>query len=168
MSLNQEQFGQIKDLLPVQRGNVEIENHTFLRAVLYIVQNGCKWRALPAEYGKWNSVYQRAQRWAKNGVFQRLFTAMQEKRMMSVDIRILCLDSTSFKVHPDAHGALKKTAASPSASPEAAGTPSFIWYPQMTRLASRKASRAASATTRRRDAPSSRRSTKSGTKAQAS
>jgi transposase len=156
MSLLQEHFDQIKHLLPRQRGNVGIDNHTFLRAVLYVAQNGCKWRALPVEFGKWNSVYQRAQRWAKNGVFHRLFAFMQEKRMMSVDITILCLDSTSFKVHPDAHGALKKTGRNPLASHEAAGTPSFIWFPQMTRHALRSVSLAANATTRRKAAPSSR------------
>ena len=154
IQLTQEQFDRLKHLLPRQRGNVEIDNHTFLRALLHVLQNGCKWRALPSEYGKWNSVYQRTKRRAHQGALERLFDAMQRERMLSVDIKVLSLDSTSFKVHPDAHGALKKRARNQSASPEAAGTPSFIWLPRMTGLALRDASPAANATTRRGGASS--------------
>ena len=39
---SQEQYDQIKDVLPVQRGNVEIENIVFLNANFYIAENGCE------------------------------------------------------------------------------------------------------------------------------
>jgi len=152
MELTQEHFDLISPLLPVQRGNVEIDNLTFLRAILFIAENGCKWRTMPPSYGKWNSIYQRAKRWAQGGVFERVFAFMQEKRILSVEVRLLALDSASFKVHPHAHGALKKKAGRASASPAAGGTPSFIWFPRMTRPALRKASPAANATTRRKAA----------------
>ena len=42
--ITQTQYDQIKDVLPVQRGNVEIENIVFLNAILSIDENGCKWR----------------------------------------------------------------------------------------------------------------------------
>ncbi len=48
-----------------------------------------------------------------------------------IKIEAVSLDSTSIKVHPDGTGALKKTARKPSASPEADGTPRFIWLPRM-------------------------------------
>jgi transposase len=40
------QYDQIKDVLPVQRGNVEIDNIVFLNAILYVAENGCKWRSI--------------------------------------------------------------------------------------------------------------------------
>jgi len=52
-------------------------------------------------------------------------------RMTGLEPRMVSLDSTSIKVHPDGTGALKKTDRSPSASPEADGIPRFIWLPRM-------------------------------------
>lgn len=37
-SLTQKQYDQIADVLPVQRGNVEIENLVFLNAVFYVAE----------------------------------------------------------------------------------------------------------------------------------
>lgn len=111
MHLTHEQFERIEPRLPVQRGNLKTDNFTFIRALLYITENGCKWCALPGEFGKWYSIYKKANRWAKSGALERLFIALQEERLIAVRIEILALDNTSLKVHPDAHGALKKRRA---------------------------------------------------------
>jgi len=147
MTLTPEQFDRIKGYLPVQRGNVRTENLTFIRALLYVAGNGCTWRALPAEYGNWNSVYKKANRWAKAGVLERVFTALQKEQVIAVAIEVLAQDGTPITVHPGAHGALKKRGTKPSGSQRAAGTPSFLWYPQMIRLSLRCTCRAGSATT---------------------
>jgi transposase len=52
-------------------------------------------------------VYKRFERWAKNGVLQRIFAALQAERIIEIHVEILALDSTSCKVHHDAHCALK-------------------------------------------------------------
>ena len=44
------QYAKIRPLLPVQRGNVRISNIDFINAVLYVLENGCKWRALPESW----------------------------------------------------------------------------------------------------------------------
>lgn len=134
MKITQKQYQRIEPYLPVQRGNVEIENITFVNAILYIVENGCKWRGLPKQFGKWNSVYQRCRRWAKSGVLQRLFIALQKEQIIAVNVEIMAIDSTSLKVHPDAHGALKKQASNPLERAAEDGTPNFMWCPLMTKL----------------------------------
>ena len=48
--------------LPKQRGNVKIENLQVLNAILYVAEQGCKWRGLPDRFGKWHSVYTRMHR----------------------------------------------------------------------------------------------------------
>lgn len=70
-------------------------------------------------------------RWAKNGVLDRVFEQLQQQQIIRIKIEAVSLDSTSIKVHPDGTGALKKTAHNPSASPVADGPPKFIWLPQM-------------------------------------
>jgi transposase len=134
MGITTEEFKKIECLLPVQRGNVRHDNLTFLNAVLYVAENGCKWRALPKEFGNWNSIYMRANRWSKAGVLDRVFVALQKERIIGIRVEHLSLDSTSIKLHPDAHGSPKKTAGKPSAGPAEGGTQSFMWLPRMTRL----------------------------------
>ena len=104
-----------------------------INAILYIAENGCKWRALPEKYGKWNSIYQRFKRWCENGVIQRIFNALQQEKIIAIKVEVLALDNTSCKLHPDAHGALKNTDNNVSGNQRVDGIPSFTWYPQMTR-----------------------------------
>jgi len=70
-------------------------------------------------------------RWSKSGVMDRVFEELQKSQVVRIKIEAVSLDSTSIKVHPDGSGALKKTARKPSESPEADGTPRFIWLPRM-------------------------------------
>jgi len=131
MKLTEKEFVKISGLLPIQRGNVKHENLLFLNAVLYVAENGCKWRSLPKEYGNWNSIYKKANRWAKNGVLERVFIALQKEQIIRIKIEHMSLDSTIIKVHPDAHGALKKPESSQSEKLEEAGIQSFMWLPRM-------------------------------------
>ena len=106
MKINEAQYEKIGKILPKQRGNIKLNNIDFINALLYICENGCKWRALPKEYGNWHTIYVRFNRWAKNGVLERLFLELQAQELLSLET--LCLDSTIIKVHPDGCGALKK------------------------------------------------------------
>jgi transposase len=131
MEITQAQFEQIEHCLPTQRGNVSLSNLTVLNAVLYVAEHGCKWRGLPKRFGNWHTIYTRMNRWSKSGVLDRVFEQLQRAQVVRIKIEAVSLDSTSIKVHPDGTGALKKTARKPSANPEAAGTPRFIWLPRM-------------------------------------
>ena len=131
MEITEEQYERIKDALPVQRGNVRLSNLQVLNAVLYVTEQGCKWRGLPKRFGRWHTIYMRMNRWAKNGVLDRVFEKLQMEQIVRIRIEAFSLDSTSVKVHPDGTGALKKTGCKRSASPGADGTPRFIWLPRM-------------------------------------
>jgi len=131
MEITPEQYERIKDTLPVQRGNVRLSNLTMLNALLYVAENGCKWRGLPKHFGNWHSIYVRMNRWAKNGVLDRVFEKLQLEQIVRIRIEAFSLDSTIVKVPPDGTGALKKTGPRPSASLAAAGPPRFIWLPRM-------------------------------------
>jgi transposase len=131
MRLTEDQYEVIRPLMPVQRGNVRIANLEVINAVLYVAENGCKWRALPERFGNWHTIYTRLRRWAAAGVLDRVFQALQAHRLIRIRVECIGLDSTSVKVHPDGTGALKKTARKPSASRAAAGPPRFIWLPRM-------------------------------------
>jgi hypothetical protein len=64
MEINAEQFARIEQYLPRQRGNVSHENLNVINAILFVAENGCKWRALPKRFGNWHTIYTRMNRWA--------------------------------------------------------------------------------------------------------
>ena len=131
MEITAEQYEKIRDTLPIQRGNVKVQNLELLNAILYVAEQGCKWRDLPPRFGKWHSVYTRMNRWAKNGVLDRVFEKLQTEQIVRIKIEAFSLDSASVKVHPDSTGAEKRTDHKLLASLVAAGTPRFIWLPRM-------------------------------------
>ena len=126
MEITQEQYDQIKDVLPVQQGNVTISNIDFINDILYIGENGCKWRKIPEQFGPWHTIYMRMRRWADNGVWPRVLDALQTELNILLDVTALSIDSTSIKVHPDGTDALKKTVHKPSAKVAADGTRRFM------------------------------------------
>ena len=137
MEITAVQFSRIEPFLPVQRGNVSLSNLQVVNAILYVAENGCKWRSLPKRFGNWHTIYTRMNRWAKAGVLDRLFEELQHQQLVRIRIEAVSLDSTIVKVHPDGTGALKKTALKPSAGPELDGVPKFIWLPRMLGVPSR-------------------------------
>ena len=130
MEITEAQYRLIEDCLPVQRGNVSLSNLRVLNAILYVAEQGCKWRGLPKRFGNWHTIYTRMNRWSKSGVLDRVFAQLQQAQIVRIKIEAVALDSTAVKVHPDGTGALK-TAPKPSASPAADGPPRFIWLPRM-------------------------------------
>ena len=131
MQITNEHYALLAPCLPRQRGNVRLSNLQVLNAILYVAEQGCKWRALPAHYGPWHTVYTRMNRWAKAGVLDRVFERIQRLQIARIGIETVSLDSTSVKVHPDATGALKKTGRRPSAARAADEPPKFIWLPRV-------------------------------------
>jgi transposase len=131
VEITETQFHRIESSLPRQRGNVRVSNLQFLNALLFIAEQGCKWRGLPARFGPWHTIYTRMNRWSKSGVLDQVFEQLQREQIVRIKIEAVQMDSTMVKVHPDGTGALKKTAPKPSANRAADGPLKFIWLPRM-------------------------------------
>ena len=112
MEITQTQYQQIESFLPRQRGNVSLSNLQVVNAILYVAEQGCKWRGLPKRFGNWHTIYTRMNRWAKSGVLDRVFSELQRQQIIRIRVEAVSLDSTAVKVHPDGTGALKKRSAS--------------------------------------------------------
>ena len=70
MKLTKIQYKKLEELMPIARKPAKVSNYQFMRAMLYIIENGCKWRSLPKKYGKWHTVYVKFNRWSKNGTIE--------------------------------------------------------------------------------------------------
>ena len=131
MKLTEKQFAKIEHLMPTPRRKPEVSNYDFLCALLYIIENGCKWRALPSEYGNRHTIYVRFNRWCKSGVTDRIFEALQEENIIEIRTEIICIDSTSIKVHPDAAGARKSSGEQNIGRSKGGSQQRFIWLPRL-------------------------------------
>lgn len=105
--LTDEQFKKIENVLPGRKECVGVtakDNRIFINGVIWIFKTGAPWRDLPERYGHWKNVHRRFSRWAKNGVFDRIFRILVE----DPDMEFLLLDGTIVKAHQHATGAKKK------------------------------------------------------------
>ena len=71
----------LENLLPSfpKGGRPSGDNRLFLEAVCWIVRTGAPWRDLPPDYGNWKSVYNRYNRWVKNGYLDKILDVFKKR-----------------------------------------------------------------------------------------
>ncbi len=102
--LSDAQWARIAPLVPGKDGDPGRhgrDNRLFVEAVLWVARTGAPWRDLPAEFGNWNSTFRRFRRWAKSGVWSRIFEILIE----DPDLEHLIIDATIIPAHQHAAGA---------------------------------------------------------------
>ena len=107
VKLTSEQWSKILDFLKERTGvyvKSEQECKRFIEGVLWMSRSGAPWRMLPAEYGKWYSVYRRFARWNEQGIWEK----MHQHSADDPDMEHLIIDSTTVRAHPCAAGAPHK------------------------------------------------------------
>jgi transposase len=95
------QWRRICDLLPGKpgdRGRCGDDNRLFVNAVLWVLRSGAHWRDLPERYGKYKTVHKRFTRWARAGVWEKVFDHLIE----APDNDYVMLDSTLVRAHQQA------------------------------------------------------------------
>jgi len=76
--LTETQWEKISGFFP--SGNKsEVHKRSLVEAVLYLVDNGCKWRALPHDYPKWSAVKSFYYRAVENGLWERIMDSLVKK-----------------------------------------------------------------------------------------
>ena len=99
--LSDQQWRRIADLLPGKVGDPGRsgdDNRRFVNGVLWVLRSGAHWHDLPPRYGKWKSVHKRFTRWAKAGVWERVFDSLTA----DPDNDYLMLDSSLVRAHQQA------------------------------------------------------------------
>jgi len=99
--LTEEQYDSIKEVLPGKLsdpGRTAEDNHRFLNGVMWVLRSGAHWHDLPERYGNWKSVHKRFSRWAKNGIWEKVF----EKLLEDKENEYIMIDSTLVKAHQQA------------------------------------------------------------------
>ena len=86
-----------------QRGDKGRDDRRFLEALHYFTVHNITWRALPAEFGNWNSVWKRFRRLSRAGVFEAFFQALAGLSRTAHLVQMF--DSTAVRAHVSAAGA---------------------------------------------------------------
>ena len=94
---------EVFDAAQSSRGEPGRDDRKFLEAILYFTVHNITWRALPAEFGKWNSVWKRFWRLSRAGVFEVFFQLLAEQSRTAHLVQFF--DSTVVRAHVSAAGA---------------------------------------------------------------
>lgn len=96
----------IAPLLPNKpRGVARADDRRVLNGIYWRLRTGSPWDEIPERYGPYTTCYNRFVRWAKAGVWDRIFEAVSS----AYDGKMQMVDSTSIRVHQ--HGANGKRGA---------------------------------------------------------
>jgi transposase len=107
--LRDDQWLRIEGMLSGRPGSVgrpAENNRLFVEAVLYRYRAGIPWRDLPERFGDFRVVHTRFSRWAKRGLWKRIF----EHLATDADNEYAMIDSTIVRAHQHSAGARKKGA----------------------------------------------------------
>jgi transposase len=106
--LTDEEWATMEPLLPSERGRwarPAQDNRRFFNGILHVLWVSCPRCDLHKRYGKWNSVYVRFRRKAKQGVWDAMLETLAELNL--TDDWQHMVDSTSVRGHSQATGAIE-------------------------------------------------------------
>ena len=111
--LSDEQWSEIEDLFPAPpsgRGRPPRPHRAILNGILWILFSGAAWRDLPERFGPWKTVYDRFNKWQKEGLFDQILSRLHLKLDQDglLDWSTWYVDSTTSRAHRSAAGARKK------------------------------------------------------------
>ena len=105
-------WAEIEPLLPRQeRGGKWNDHRTVMNGMFWVLRSGSAWRDMPERYGKWQTVYDRFNRWRRDGTWARILDALLLRldRAGGIDRDLWCVDATISRAHVSAAGARKKS-----------------------------------------------------------
>src|SRR3982751_3441293 len=118
--LSDGEWARIEPLLPRgRRGAHRVDDRRVISGILHMLRSGARSRACAAEYGPSTTVYNRFNRWSRQGIWLGLFEALTGHSGVWGTVAI---DATHIKAHRSAGGA-KGGPSSRLSAPRAVGAP---------------------------------------------
>jgi transposase len=109
--LSDAEWSVIRPLLPNKpRGVARVDDRRVINGIFYVLRTGSPWRDLPERYGPYTTVYNRFNRWAKDGVWVKVFEALAARSPGSMAL----IDSSIIRAHQHAAGGKKGARITPS------------------------------------------------------
>ena len=110
--LSEAEWRLIEPLLPNKpRGVARVDDRRVINGIFYVLRTGSPWRDLPERYGPYTTVYNRFNRWAKAGVWLKVFETRAATSPQSMQL----IDSSIIRAHQHAAGGKKGARITPLA-----------------------------------------------------
>ena len=100
--LSETEWSAIEPHLPRGRcGARRVDDRRIISGIIHMLRSGGRWRDCPTAYGPYTTVYNRFNRWSRQGVWSAIFYALTGKS----DVITGAIDATYIKAHRSAAGA---------------------------------------------------------------
>ena len=101
--LSDAEWARIEPLLPRgRRGAHRVDDRRVISGIVHMLRSGARWRDCPPEYGPYTTIYNRFNRWSRQGIWMAMFEALTGR---SPVFGTVAIDATHIKVHRSAAGA---------------------------------------------------------------
>ncbi len=126
--LSDEEWSRIEPWLPRgRRGARRVDDRRVISGIIHMLKTGGRWRDCPQVYGPYTTIYNRFNRWSKQGVWEDVFYALSgSSGVVSTTRERAALDSTHVTAHRSAAGAKGGSSSMPSDDLAADGRPKFM------------------------------------------
>jgi len=101
--LSEAEWERIAPLLPSgRRGAHRVDDRRVISGIVHMLHSGARWRDCPPAYGPYTTIYNRFNRWSRQGIWTGIFYALTGQ---TGSVGTAALDATHIKAHRSAGGA---------------------------------------------------------------
>src|SRR5215216_4980167 len=119
--LSDAEWAKIEPLMPRdRRGAHRVDDRRVISGIVHMLRSGARWRDCPSAYGPYTTIYNRFNRWSRQGVWTDIFYALTGSTGM---VGTMSIDSTHVKAHRSAAGAKGGPSVTPSVARGAGARP---------------------------------------------
>jgi len=119
--LSDAEWAKIERLMPRgRRGAHRVDDRRVISGIIHMLRSGGRWRDCPVAYGPYTTIYNRFNRWSRQGVWFEIFQALTGSTGL---LGTVAIDSSTIKAHRSAAGGKGGHMAKPSAARVAAARP---------------------------------------------
>lgn len=81
--LSDREWAAIEPHLPKgRRGAHRVDDRRVISGIVHMLRSGARWRDCPAVYGPYTTIYNRYNRWSRQGVWERIFYTLTGKSVV--------------------------------------------------------------------------------------